>query len=128
MAKHERAGSNLGMSGTNIVNVSYPGYDPGPEWKVVGTGDYTGDGYSDILWQSKSGQIAIWDMTGAMWSTRRMAIRGRVGAPFKRDHRADGAIARTHRTRPSIAARDGRNACSRTRPCENMIFDAGVAR
>ena len=28
------------------------GADPGPSWKVVGTGDFNDDGHSDILWQN----------------------------------------------------------------------------
>jgi hypothetical protein len=39
---------------------------PGPDWKVVGTGDFNGDGNADILWQNSStGQASIWDLNGA---------------------------------------------------------------
>jgi hypothetical protein len=31
---------------------------------VVGTGDFNHDRHSDILWQSTSGQAAIWEMNG----------------------------------------------------------------
>jgi serralysin len=34
--------------------------NPGPTWKAVGTGDFDGDGKSDILWQNTDGQAAIW--------------------------------------------------------------------
>jgi len=27
-------------------------------------GDFNGDGYADILWQSDNGQVAIWEMNG----------------------------------------------------------------
>ena len=40
------------------------GPNPGPDWKVVGTGDFNGDGHSDILWQNANGQAAIWEMNG----------------------------------------------------------------
>ena len=40
------------------------GPNPGPNWKAVGTGDFNGDGHSDILWQNASGQAAIWEMNG----------------------------------------------------------------
>ena len=40
------------------------GPNPGPSWKAIGTGDYNGDGHSDILWQNASGQAAIWEMDG----------------------------------------------------------------
>jgi VCBS repeat protein len=42
------------------------GPNPGPGWTAVGTGDFNGDGHSDILWQNaSSGQTVIWEMNGA---------------------------------------------------------------
>ena len=39
--------------------------NPGPAWQTVGTGDFNGDGHSDILFQNaSSGQCAIWEMNG----------------------------------------------------------------
>jgi hypothetical protein len=32
---------------------------------VIGTGDYNGDGKSDILFQNSSGEVAIWELNGA---------------------------------------------------------------
>jgi len=37
---------------------------PGTSWHVIGTGDYNGDGFSDILWQNTDGTVAIWEMDG----------------------------------------------------------------
>ena len=37
---------------------------PGPSWRVVGTGDFNGDGTPDILLQNTSGQVSIWEMNG----------------------------------------------------------------
>jgi hypothetical protein len=34
-----------------------------PSWNVVHTGDFNGDGKSDILWHNMSGQTSIWLMT-----------------------------------------------------------------
>jgi len=34
-------------------------------WNIVETGDYDGDGMSDILWVDGSGNVAMWFMTGA---------------------------------------------------------------
>ena len=39
--------------------------NPGPSWHVIGTGDFNGDGYSDILAQNAtSGEVWIWEMDG----------------------------------------------------------------
>ena len=38
--------------------------NPGANWKVVGTGDFNGDGHSDILLQNTNGTVAIWEMNG----------------------------------------------------------------
>ena len=34
-------------------------------WSIVGTGDFDGDGMSDILWRDDKGNVAIWLMNGA---------------------------------------------------------------
>jgi hypothetical protein len=33
-------------------------------WTIVETGDFDGDGKSDILWHDTSGNVAIWFMNG----------------------------------------------------------------
>ena len=33
-------------------------------WNVVGTGDFNGDSYGDVLWRDSSGNLAIWFMNG----------------------------------------------------------------
>jgi hypothetical protein len=38
--------------------------NPGPDWRICGTGDYNGDGRSDILWQNSSGAVGVWEMNG----------------------------------------------------------------
>jgi hypothetical protein len=37
----------------------------GNEWHVAGTGDFDGDGKSDILWTSTSGNAVVWSMDGS---------------------------------------------------------------
>ena len=54
------------MNGTNQIpgGVAAAGPNPGTNWKAVGTGDFNGDGDSDILLQNTNGQVAIWEMNG----------------------------------------------------------------
>ena len=33
-------------------------------WQVLGTGDFNGDGRSDLLWRNETGITAIWEMNG----------------------------------------------------------------
>ncbi|WP_428490228.1 beta strand repeat-containing protein [Rhodopila sp.] len=42
-------------TGTNAAN-------PGPSWRVVGTGDFYGDGKGDVLLQNQDGSVAIWEI------------------------------------------------------------------
>ena len=39
-------------------------FNPGPSWQIKATGDFNGDGKSDILWQNNDGTPAIWLMNG----------------------------------------------------------------
>ena len=51
------------MNGPTPISESVIG-NPGPSWHIVGTGDFSGDGDADILWQNTNGQAAIWLMNG----------------------------------------------------------------
>jgi hypothetical protein len=53
------------MNGTSILNASTSFVANVPRtWTIVGTGDFNGDGRSDILWRDTSGNVAIWEMNG----------------------------------------------------------------
>ena len=41
----------------NVIN-------PGPTWRIAGTGDFYGDGKTDILFQNQDGSAVIWEMNG----------------------------------------------------------------
>ena len=53
------------MNGTTMISSTLVGGNPGTTWHVKGSGDFDGDGKSDIVWQNDSGQAAIWLMNGA---------------------------------------------------------------
>jgi phospholipase/lecithinase/hemolysin/plastocyanin len=57
------------MNGNTITQAAVAQYqgataNPGPDWKVMGTGNYFGNGDSDIVLQNGNGQVAIWEMNG----------------------------------------------------------------
>ena len=53
------------MDGNTRIGGGPVSPNPGPSWRAVGTGDFNGDGNSDILWQNTStGQASIWEMDG----------------------------------------------------------------
>ena len=47
------------------------------------TGDYNGDGKSDILWEDNSSNLAVWYMNGAQSPRQQVSVTLRVG-PFYR--------------------------------------------
>ncbi len=51
------------MNGTQIVSASDFINVP-PSWTIIGTGDFNGDGETDILWRNANGDVAIWLMNG----------------------------------------------------------------
>jgi len=54
------------MNGTSLLTgTGFTTAVPGVDWKVAGTGDFNGDGKSDILWRNAAtGENAVWLMNG----------------------------------------------------------------
>jgi hypothetical protein len=50
-------------------------------WSVAETGDFNGDGMSDILWLDQSGDLGIWFMNGLSVSS--YAGLGNVGTSWQ---------------------------------------------
>ena len=46
----------LAFAATGAAGAGMAGsFNPGPSWQIRGTGDFNGDGRSDILWQGSDG-------------------------------------------------------------------------
>ncbi|HVN77373.1 MAG TPA: FG-GAP-like repeat-containing protein [Terriglobia bacterium] len=55
---------------------------PAPEWKIVGSGDFNGDGKTDILWHSSStGDVSVWLLNG--WSLLDHPVLGNAPTDWK---------------------------------------------
>ena len=53
------------MNGAQVSNSAYITTLPPSTWLLKDTGDYNGDGKSDILWQNTSGDLYDWTMNGS---------------------------------------------------------------
>ena len=56
---------------------------PGRDWHIIGSGDFDGDGNSDLLWKTDGGGVAIWEMNGTQIKAADYTKLGSsvVGAP-----------------------------------------------
>ena len=54
----------MGHERHHIVNAGLVG-NPGPTWHVKGTGDFFGDGHTDLVMQNADGSVVLWDMSGS---------------------------------------------------------------
>ena len=67
------------MNGTQIMSTSVVGSVPA-NWSFAATGDYNGDGKSDILWIDNAGNVGAWLMNGTTISS--VATYGSAGTAW----------------------------------------------
>jgi hypothetical protein len=53
------------MNGTTLASSAISNGEMGAEWHVAAIGDFNQDGRSDVLWESTSGNVDVWEMNGA---------------------------------------------------------------
>jgi hypothetical protein len=62
--------------------IQAPAY-PNPDWSLVGAGDYTGDGMSDLLWRNQStGDNLLWKMDGIVKDSE-IPLEGKPGSNWE---------------------------------------------
>ena len=66
---------------------------PGPDWNIVGDGDFDGDGKGGLLWRTDSGAMATWELDGNQIKSAAFLKQGAttVGAPGADWHVVDTA-------------------------------------
>ena len=64
VAEHQRCRRDLGDERAEGDRRAPSSATPAPSWHAIGSGDFYGNGYSDILWQNTNGAVAIWEMDG----------------------------------------------------------------
>ncbi len=67
------------MNGTQVQSVASVATVTS-DWSIAQTGDYDGDGMSDVFWVNSSGQVAVWFMRGGRVAS--VASLGSVGTSW----------------------------------------------
>ena len=71
------------MNGTTVLNQnsSFVANVFG-QWSIQLTGDFNADGFTDILWQDRSGNVAIWEMNGTSILNQNSAFVANVASQW----------------------------------------------
>ena len=69
--------------------------NPGASWQVVGTGDFNGDGFTDILWRNSDGTVTDWLGTASgsfsgNWNNLHTAVPTNLAVVGIGDYNGDG--------------------------------------
>jgi hypothetical protein len=77
---------SVGIWEMNGLQFAATGVVAGPtiaplNWHIQGTGDFNGDGKTDILWRADDGSVGIWEMNGLQFATTGI-VAGPVIAPL----------------------------------------------
>ena len=98
------------MNGGSVIGSGGLG-NPGPAWHAIGTGDFNGDGRSDILLQNDSGEVVVWELNGTSL----------IGGGSARQSGAELA----RRQAPATSSADGDRRtpfCSRTTAARRRVW------
>jgi hypothetical protein len=67
------------MEGGQITQFVTPNGHDGTSWQLDGVGDYSGSGYSELLWVDNTGATQIWQLNGAQVSVTSLASSSGTG-------------------------------------------------
>jgi hypothetical protein len=68
------------MNGATVSSAGGIGSVPST-WSIAGTGDFDGDGKTDLLWRDTLGNTAIWFMSGVQVASTASVATSRPAGP-----------------------------------------------
>jgi hypothetical protein len=94
-------------NGAFLDNGANAGASVDPQWKIIGTGDFNGDGRNDILWRQNDGTLSVWlantngsfssnsNFSGSISTAWNVAVTGDINGDGRADilwRSSDGTI------------------------------------